>query len=454
MHIAIKNPAISGPDREKTGDYHFGASLRRAFEAEGVRVTEHYWPDWSDGAEADVALVLRGRYRYRPRPGQFTVLWAISHPAAITPEEIDAFDLAYLGSETHARMMAGPGRPPLSVLRQCSDFAGPGESPGRAPAEREGTVFVGNSRGVFRDIVRWSVAAGARPALYGRGWDTIGLGRLVVADYVDNAALPGLYSRTRLGLNDHWNDMRYFGYINNRLFDSLFCGQPTLSDWFPELEETFGDALVYARDGTSFRKAFEVAGSDYDALVARARDRGRQLARDYTFAARARRILDDIETFRPRRAPRPALPPPVAPETVPAFAAIAAEIGRREAKERRYVLLVHPGPAGTAGFSGRGISLLTAGLGPGPWEVGLEPDVAAIAHRKFDAVVVESLSGRDPGTTLSPRTLRLLRRLTRRNGWFVAPAADGKGYATVRTGRRLIPHPRLRRRLALGWQLR
>lgn len=473
MHIAIKNPAETGPALEKMGDYHFGASLRKALEAEGVRVTEHYWPDWHGGAEADAVLVLRGRHRARPLPGQFTVLWAISHPSAITLDEIDAFDLAYLGSKTHLDMVAGPGRPPLAVLRQCSDFADAGVAAGRPAAERREVIFLGNSRGVFRDIVRWAVEAGVRPALYGRGWDQIGLGRLVVADYVDNADLPELYGRARLGLNDHWNDMRYFGYINNRLFDNLFCGLPTLSDWFPELEATFGDGLLYARDPVSFGEAFRRVEADYDGVLARAHALGRTLARDYTFAARARRILDDIETFRKRRPARPAeaggasLPAEAAPEPPPAFARVAgAFAATRTGTRQKYVLLVHPSAAGAAAFAADDISVLTAGIGPGPWEVALSPDAGEIAHRKFDAVVVERLAGVGAAAALAPQTLKALHRLTRRGGWLVVPAAAagrwarradaGLGdaeYAVFPEGRRLLPRPQLWRRFRLARKL-
>jgi hypothetical protein len=331
-------------------------------------------------------------------------------------------------------------------------------------------IFLGNSRGVFRDIVRFAVEAGVRPALYGRGWEPIGLGRLVVADYVDNAALPELYGRARLGLNDHWNDMRYFGYINNRLFDSLFCGLPTLSDWFPELEATFGDGLLYARDPASFAAAFRRIEAGYDGVLARARDLGRTLARDYTFAARARRILDDIETFRKRRPARPAgtLPAQAAPEPVPAFARVARALAGTPAGARqKHVLLVHPSPAGAAAFAADYMSVLTAGIGPGPWEVALSPDAGEIAHRKFDAVVVERLSGLDPSAALAPRTLGALSGLVRRNGWFVLPAAaagrrarhadpglSDPDYIVLCAGRRLLPRPQLWRRLRLGLKLR
>ena len=118
------------------------------------------------------------------------------------------------------------------------------------------------------------------------------------------------------------------------------------------------------------------------------------------------------------------------------------------------MLLAHPSAAGAAAFAADDMSVITAGVGPGPWEVALSPDAGEIAHRKFDAVVVERLAGLGPSAALAPRTLRTLKRLTRRGGWFVSPAADGSGYEVTRSGRRLMPHPRLRQRIALAWRLR
>ena len=468
MHIAIKNPAVVGPALEKMGDYHFGASLQKALEGLGARVTQQYWPEWDGGAEADAVLVLRGRHRYRPRPGQISLLWGISHPSTVTAEEIDGYDLVYLGSETHRRMMDGAGRPPLAVLRQCSDFAGTATGDGPAAA-RQDVIFVGNSRGVFRDIVRWSLEAGVRPAIYGRGWEPIGLAGLVVSPYVDNDRLPALYGGARLGLNDHWNDMKYFGYINNRLFDCLFCGLPVLSDSFPELRDTFGNGILYAEDAASFRQSFRRCETDYDGLLARTRDLGRSLGGDYTFAARAGRILDDIGRLpgagRPRLPAAPATENGRAPgrESFAAFAEVRRSITGSGKGERKYVLHVHPSRDGSAALEGDGVVVLTAGIGAGPFEVGLDRSASEIAHRRFDAVIVERPEGMSPSATIGLDTLRALHRLTRRGGYFVVPAALAEswrrpakaglgdaGYCVYGASRSVLPRWRLWRRLRLG----
>jgi hypothetical protein len=162
MHLVIKNPAETGPALLRSGDYHFGASLARALTALGVSVTEQFWPDWGAVAGADAVLVLRGKHVYRPPPGELAALWVISHPASVSVAEIDAFAIAWLGGETHLKMIADAARTPLGVLRQCSDFeltAGPAAT--EDESARRGALFVGNSRGVFRDTRRLAAKVAA-----------------------------------------------------------------------------------------------------------------------------------------------------------------------------------------------------------------------------------------------------------------------------------------------------
>jgi hypothetical protein len=333
-------------------------------------------------------------------------------------------------------------------------------------------IFVGNSRGVFRDIVKWSLAAGVRPALYGRGWEPIGLEGLVVSQYAENDRLPEIYGGARLGLNDHWNDMKYFGYINNRLFDCLFCGLPVLSDTFPELRDTLGDGILHASDPATFREGFRRAEADYDGLFARTRDLGERLRDEYTFAARARRILDDIDhlpgTSR-QKAGGETLPEAegtLADSRFPGFAEVRRALAGT-AGARKQVLHIHPSREGLAAIEADDVVVLTAGRGPGPWEVGLDRSASEIAHRRFDAVVVERLDGLAPSAGIDPRMLGALRRLTRRGGYFVVPAgAAGRSrrralaglgdadYCVFRAGRSLLPRSRLLRRLWLGLRLR
>ena len=45
-------------------------------------------------------------------------------------------------------------------------------------------------------------------------------------------------------LNDHWDTMRAWGFVSNRIFDVLACGTPVISDHLPEIEELFDGAVA------------------------------------------------------------------------------------------------------------------------------------------------------------------------------------------------------------------
>jgi hypothetical protein len=449
--IAIKNPAPIGPHQMTWGDFHFGASLQAALERLGVSVVQHYWPDWEKSDGEDAIIVLRGKRAFAPREGQFSILWVLSHPATVSVDEIESFDLTYLGSSKHLGMMKDAVKSRLKVLRQCSDdtLFNPGADPA---APRSGTIFVANSRGVLRNMLRWALDAGIEPALYGNQWRSLGLRRLVGQRYIETRELPLLSRRSRLSLNDHWTDMIYFGYINNRIFDCLFCGLPVLSDEFPELREVCGDGILYAGDATSFRASHQYAEDHYDELSARTAELGKRLRPHYTFAARAAEILDDLKRASADLAsPRPSRSVPISPASKSApgkdtpaneAAAIAIEEDKTGATVLDEVLgffamgearieLLHLFPGDltlNSRESLRRFAYLSAGLGIGPWQIGLTPDLAQIRGRKFDAIVVDALPDTEGGGGSDRRGLLLrLAEKVKSNGIFVVASGVAEG---------------------------
>lgn len=68
-------------------------------------------------------------------------------------------------------------------------------------------------------------------------------GGLSVAEYVNNNELHKYYSSAKIVLNDHRDDMRQYGFINNRTFDVTASGGFLISDYIPEIEEIYGDSI-------------------------------------------------------------------------------------------------------------------------------------------------------------------------------------------------------------------
>ena len=96
---------------------------------------------------------------------------------------------------------------------------------------------------------------------------------LIVAEFVPNDELATVYSSVGVLLNDHWDTMRNWGIVSNRLFDALACGTPIVSDHLPELSELFGDAVSTYRDAEELRQAVDLALDD--PIAARRPGRGR-----------------------------------------------------------------------------------------------------------------------------------------------------------------------------------
>jgi glycosyltransferase involved in cell wall biosynthesis len=299
LKLAIKNPAPDDDSQKNWGDFHFGKALQASLEARGVTVFHDFQPNWSVDHQEDVVLVLRGLSNFKPVKAKFNILWIISHPALVSSEELDAYDLVLTVSAFHRSLLCEITKTPVEVARQCTDFGKfppAGGSLSEEAATREGIVYVANSRGQRREMAQWINETNTRVRVFGRAWEKFGIGHLVEKEYIPNSDLPELYRSARLCLNDHWKDMRAFGFINNRIFDSLACGLPLLTDSFPEIQTLFGDALLYARNAEDFKNKLAFCESNYEEVLGRVREKWNEIGLLYTFDARAQEFIQWIQS--------------------------------------------------------------------------------------------------------------------------------------------------------------
>ncbi|MGB9498507.1 MAG: glycosyltransferase [Dissulfuribacterales bacterium] len=299
MKLTIKNPAPDDDSQQRWGDFHFGNALQRSLEAKGVTVFQDFQPNWSMDHGEDVVLALRGLSKFQPSKAKFNILWIISHPAMVTSEELDAYDLILTVSAFHCDLLCKITKTPVEIARHCTDFGNfspAGVSLSEEAGPREGIVYVANSRGQRREMAQWIEETNIRVRVFGRAWEKFGVGHLVEKEYLPNSDLPELYRSARLCLNDHWKDMRAFGFINNRIFDSLACGLPLLTDSFPEIRAVFGDTLLYARNADEFRNQIAFCESNYEEVLGRVRATWNEVGYLYTFDSRADEIIHWIET--------------------------------------------------------------------------------------------------------------------------------------------------------------
>jgi glycosyltransferase involved in cell wall biosynthesis len=280
------------------GDWHLAHGLARALRrlGEDVVVEPHDRADSLAARSRDIHFVLRGLTPVRRTLGQHHILWVISHPESLSTEDCDEADLVLVASERFAEHLRARTSTPVEVFLQATDDErfrpGPPD-----PAYEHPVTVVAKTRGVMRPIVGDALAAGIRPAIYGSGWRGLVDPSLVVADYVDNDQLPAVYRSAGVVLNDHWDTMRAWGFVSNRLFDVLACATPVISDHLQEIDELFAGAVPTYSSRADL--ADHVRTALHDPAAARedaARGRAIVLA-EHTFDHRARQLADVLKRY-------------------------------------------------------------------------------------------------------------------------------------------------------------
>ncbi|MBW3551204.1 MAG: glycosyltransferase, partial [Proteobacteria bacterium] len=292
LKFAIK---IAAPyeKRHEWGDYHFADSLKSALEALGHVVDIDFRGHWYDRPvkHDHVVIVLRGLTAYEPRLGHVNLMWNISHPDQVSYDEYDAYDRVYVASPSFPALLAQVVKAPVAALLQCADPDRFGLLEGSDSGAE--VLFVGNSRNQFRPMVRWAGEAGLELVVHGTRWaQYIGADR-VRSEHVDNRELARHYAGSSVVLNDHWESMRDFGFISNRVFDVLCCGGSLISDRMPAIDAVFGPAVTQVDGPVELAAAVGRLRTGAADRTGRAQMAAR-VAADHSFDARANVICDDV----------------------------------------------------------------------------------------------------------------------------------------------------------------
>jgi glycosyltransferase involved in cell wall biosynthesis len=244
IKIAIKIPVPSWKTANDWGDYHFALALQKEFEKKGCDVIIQILTEWynSDDDDCDVVLVLRGIQKYRPNNKHFNIMWNISHPDEIDIDEYNQYDYVLIASEIWADKIKELADVPVETMFQCCDpdlFY-------REPSSKYNheLLFVGNSRNVFRKIIKDLLPTDKSLAVYGNNWEELIDEKYIMGNHIPNKELRKAYSSCKILLNDHWDDMREKGFISNRLFDGFASGTLIISDKVEGAEDIFGEALI------------------------------------------------------------------------------------------------------------------------------------------------------------------------------------------------------------------
>ncbi|AIS31508.1 glycosyl transferase GT2 family [Methanobacterium formicicum] len=242
--MAIKIPAPSWEEVEEWGDYYLALGLKKELERKDCEVVLQVLPEWDgDGdARCDTVLVLRGLSRYQPKPQHFNIMWNISHPDEVTIEEYNQYQHVFIASQFWAEEIAQRVDVPVEVMLQCTDpelfYPDPDDK------YKHDLLFVGNSRGVHRKIIKDLLPTEEDLAVYGAGWEGLIDKKYIKGEHIPNKELRKAYSSCKILLCDHWDDMRDKGFLSNRLFDASASGAFIISDKVRGVEDVFGDTVV------------------------------------------------------------------------------------------------------------------------------------------------------------------------------------------------------------------
>ncbi|UUZ59828.1 glycosyltransferase family protein [Nocardioides sp. B-3] len=305
LRWTIDTAAPAGPRGERWGDTHFARSLAAALERSGQNVSV----DSRDARHRpsrdhdDVVLVLRGLDLVEPHPTALNMQWIISHPDLVSMAELKSFDSVYAASLSWPAQSVATGDCPSNPC--CSAPIRASSTPDRGvPDTGPAVLFVGNSRGVFRQAVRTALAADADLTVHGADWDEFLDPATVASSGVPNDEVGALYASAGIVLNDHHVDMRRDSFLSNRLFDAAACGARIATDPVSGLHETFGDLVQPFHDESDLTRLITSPYAAFPDNETR-RARALQIIAQHTFDQRAARLVEDAVTALRGRERRP-----------------------------------------------------------------------------------------------------------------------------------------------------
>jgi len=285
------------PDNETKkfwGDQHFAVAMKKEFEKLGYKANVVPRDRWYDRSKAKYIIVLRGPKDCYPsvNDGRFHIMWNISHPEDVSIDEYNLYDYVFFASERMKKELGPLIRPKSDVLLQCvDDEIMTYEEKGKKEYE---LLFVGNSRKIYRQILKDLLPTEHKLAVYGREWEDFPVHEYVVNDYMDNDKVGQAYHDAKILLNDHWDDMKQYGVISNRIFDALAVGAFVISDHIQEIEEVFeGSVITYqSKDDLKKKVDYYLKNDKERELLAK---RGQEIVLNkHTFRKRIERIISEL----------------------------------------------------------------------------------------------------------------------------------------------------------------
>ena len=297
--IVIKIPVNKWKRAYSWGDTHMAILLKEQLELLGHRVLIQVRSEWynREGRGYNTVIVFRGLKEYKTNPDQKNIMWNISHPEKVSIKEYNSYDFVYIASNYWKSIINQQATVPISAMLQCTDpnrFKPFNDTSNNKFANQ--LLFVGNSRGIYRKIIKDILPTKYKLTIYGEKWEKLIPKQYIKGQYIDNKCLYKYYSSTEILLNDHWEDMRNNGFVSNRIFDGLACQTFIITDNV----EQIGDIGEYVQTYKT-KKELELL-IDYFLKNPKEREKKaieglKYVLEHHTFQKRAKQFSDKIKSL-------------------------------------------------------------------------------------------------------------------------------------------------------------
>lgn len=265
----------------KDGDFFLANDLKQGLEKLGYKVEFRFREDYDNLklGNAGNVLYFKGYYNFEHLPavkddGRKRVLY-VYYVEGLNFDILNEADVVASASRKFINDVVIPrGRPTVYVPQ----FTNPERfKPAEVEEDKQYPVlFVGsNHSGFGRKSVHYAEFAGVDLSVFGKFWEKNLPPAFLKGQYIDNNELYRYYANAGIVLNDHRQDMVFYGFVSNRIYDVTASGGFVFTDYMPEIVEAYGDSVATYKDFDEFEeklKYYQTHPEVRKAMAERARE--------------------------------------------------------------------------------------------------------------------------------------------------------------------------------------
>ena len=248
---------------KKDGDFYLANDLKLGFEKLGYEVEYRFREDYDDLKlkNAGNVIYFKGYYAFKnlPKDGvdkRKKVLY-VYYMEGLYPEILGQADAVVSASKRFVNehiVASGLKGGHIPQYTNPERFRG-------ADVEQDKqheVLFVGSDHSrKGRKSVDFALKAGANLSVFGKFWGESLDSSVLKGSYIDNDELYKYYGNARVVLNDHREDMAYYGFVSNRIYDVSASGGFIFTDYVKEVEEEYGDSIAMYKNFDEFKEKLQ-----------------------------------------------------------------------------------------------------------------------------------------------------------------------------------------------------